>query len=198
MANLLANANNWTDGTHSPPACWNGSQYVATNTSITLTFVNPASINVGDYLQGQFVSQHGLSECSAQDQNGFINDTDGNTLYTVPQMAQENSWPIVEVPTLLTFNLNAGEGCFSDSITIAFPSLAPIPNKVFLTWSDDGGHNWANRVIASAGFVGDTAQRVIFRRLGSTKRNTGLDRIFEVSGDDYNQVALVGASLNDG
>lgn len=81
------------------------------------------------------------------------------------------------------------------TITITVIQASP---EVRLSWSDDGGHNWSNRVLTSSGFTGQTAQRVIFHRLGSTRRNTGLDRIFEISGDDYNQVALVGASINDG
>lgn len=69
---------------------------------------------------------------------------------------------------------------------------------VELKWSDDGGHNFANSQAVSAGDTGQTAQRVIFRRIGSTRRNTGLYRIFELSSDSYFQVALVGASLGDG
>lgn len=69
---------------------------------------------------------------------------------------------------------------------------------VQLRWSDDGGHNWSNTQEASTGAIGQTAQRVIFRRIGSTRRNTGLDRIFEISGESPVQVALVGASVGDG
>ena len=90
-------------------------------------------------------------------------------------------------------------GLTSNTATInIFVDPVPTPPSVLLRWSDDGGHNWSNEIIASAGETGETSQRVIFRRLGSTRRNTGLDRIFEISGDDYNQVALVGASINDG
>jgi len=42
--NLLSNPNNWSDGTQSPPACWNGTSYVASATQgdyveIFLTFI---------------------------------------------------------------------------------------------------------------------------------------------------------------
>lgn len=70
--------------------------------------------------------------------------------------------------------------------------------SVRLRWSDDGGHTWSNAEQASMGDVGQTAQRVIFRRIGSTRRNTGLDRIFEISSDYPQQVALIGASIGDG
>lgn len=74
---------------------------------------------------------------------------------------------------------------------------AYIP-QVVLRWSDDGGHRWSNTHGTSQGVIGQTAQRVMWRRIGSTRRNTGLDRIFEVSSDDPVQVALVGASIGDG
>ena len=69
---------------------------------------------------------------------------------------------------------------------------------IVLTWSDDGGHNYSNPQIASQGQIGQMSQRVMWHRIGSTRRNSGLDRIFEVSSDDPVQVALIGASLNDG
>ena len=97
-----------------------------------------------------------------------------------------------------SFTYNAVyNGSTSNTATVSI-TVNATEGTVMLSWSDDGGHNWSNRVITSSGFTGQTAQRVIFHRLGSTRRNTGLDRIFEISGDDYNQVALVGASINDG
>lgn len=70
--------------------------------------------------------------------------------------------------------------------------------NIQLKWSDDGGHNWSNAQYSSGGAAGQTAYRVIFRRIGSTRRNTGLDRILEISSDCYTQVGLVGASIGDG
>lgn len=70
--------------------------------------------------------------------------------------------------------------------------------QVMLRWSDDGAHTWSGPTFASQGSIGQTAKRVIWRRIGSTRRNTGLDRIFEVSSDAPVQVALIGASIGDG
>lgn len=64
-----------------------------------------------------------------------------------------------------------------------------------LRWSDDGGHRWSAPRIQAVGPTGATAQRVKFNRLGSTRRNTGLDRIFELSSTDAFKVALIGAEL---
>jgi hypothetical protein len=67
--------------------------------------------------------------------------------------------------------------------------------QVMLRWSDDGGHVWSNGRIGSVGKTGETAKRVKFTRLGATRRNSGLDRIFELSSSDAFGVALIGADL---
>lgn len=64
-----------------------------------------------------------------------------------------------------------------------------------LRWSDDGGHTWSNEKYAHAGKTGETALRVKWNRLGSTRRNSGLDRIFEVSSTDVMPAAIIGAVL---
>ena len=73
------------------------------------------------------------------------------------------------------------------------PSLNP---QVSLRWSDDGGNTWSNEKVWSAGEVGQTAKRIIFRRLGGTRRNSGLDRIFELSSADPFPAVIVGADLD--
>lgn len=82
------------------------------------------------------------------------------------------------------------------SVRIPIPTYPPT-SEVMLSWSDDGGHNFANRQVQDMGEIGQTAQRVIFRRIGSTRRNSGLDRVFELSSEAPMQVCLVGASLNE-
>lgn len=67
--------------------------------------------------------------------------------------------------------------------------------QVVLRWSDDGGHTWSNEQFAAAGKTGETARRVMFRRTGSTRRNSGLDRIYELSSTDVFTVALIGAEF---
>jgi hypothetical protein len=67
--------------------------------------------------------------------------------------------------------------------------------QVMLRWSDDGGHLWSNMVTTSAGKAGETAKRVRFNRLGSTRKATGLDRIFELSSTDPFKVAITGADV---
>jgi hypothetical protein len=67
--------------------------------------------------------------------------------------------------------------------------------QVQLRWSDDAGATWPVTRLAAAGQTGQTALRVKFKRLGSTKRNAGLDRTFELSSSDVFGVGLVGAEL---
>ena len=71
------------------------------------------------------------------------------------------------------------------------------PNaQVMLRWSDDGGHNWSGEMLQQVvGVTGQTARRVRFNRLGSTKKNGGLDRIFELSSTDAFKVAILGAEV---
>ena len=64
-----------------------------------------------------------------------------------------------------------------------------------LRWSDDGGHRWSNERFLAVGAVGETAKRVKANRLGSTRLNSGLDRIFELSSTDLFPVAIMNADL---
>lgn len=77
---------------------------------------------------------------------------------------------------------------------LAPPSNLPAQHfsDVALTWSDDGGHTWSNRLVQRI-LVGQTGRRVMFRRIGSTRRGHGLDRILELSGEPLGRVALSGA-----
>ena len=65
--------------------------------------------------------------------------------------------------------------------------------KLTLRWSDDGGHTWSNEHYATLGFLGQYGKRVIWRRLGMT--NKLRDRVYEVSGSDPVNIAIMGAEL---
>lgn len=67
--------------------------------------------------------------------------------------------------------------------------------KIMLRWSDDGGHTWSDQRTVLAGAIGQTALRVKFNRMGATRRNSGLDRIFEASSTDAFKVSLIGAEM---
>lgn len=86
-----------------------------------------------------------------------------------------------------------------DSLRIQMQTGIDVPPgtnpQCVLRWSDDDGRNYPVTLFASVGPTGETAQRVLFRRLGSTKRNEGLNRMFELSSSDVFGVGLVGAEL---
>lgn len=103
------------------------------------------------------------------------------------------SWRALPKPTLkptrfppLVIDMTTG---------IGVPS--PDDPQAMLRFSDDGGYNWSNEKYASVGRTGETARQVKFQRLGSTRKNSGLDRIFELSSTDQFKVGLVGATLDD-
>jgi hypothetical protein len=68
--------------------------------------------------------------------------------------------------------------------------------QLVLRCSNDGGDTWPISVIGAAGKPGETRKRVKFNRLGSTRRNGGLTRLFELSSTDPFGVAIVGAEIN--
>lgn len=67
--------------------------------------------------------------------------------------------------------------------------------QVVLRWSDDGGMTWSDPRILAAGPVGAVAQNVRATRLGSTRRFSRSDRIYELSSTDQFKVAIIGAEI---
>lgn len=102
------------------------------------------------------------------------------------------SWPALPQLTNKTVRFS--------QLQIMMQSGLDIPQadnpQMMLRYSDDGGHNWSREWFEAVGKAGKTAQRVMFNRMGSTKRNGGLNRIIEVSGTDEFPWAIVGAELD--
>lgn len=75
-------------------------------------------------------------------------------------------------------------------------NIPPNDNPQYmLRWSDDGGKNWSSEYWTDGNKTGYTGTRVIWQRIGSTKRGDGTDRIFEISGTDPVPVMLLAADL---
>ncbi len=102
------------------------------------------------------------------------------------------SWRALEKPVMEPVRFSQLQIDMQTGIEVP-PGTDPL---CVLRWSDDGGHLWSDEQFASAGPIGAAAQRVLFRRLGSTRRNSGLDRIFELSSTDAFGVGLIGAELS--
>lgn len=69
-------------------------------------------------------------------------------------------------------------------------STQGIAPQAMIQWSDDGGHSWSNERWADIGPIGVRSQRVIWRRLGSSR-----DRVYRVRISDPVKVTLIGADL---
>jgi hypothetical protein len=65
-----------------------------------------------------------------------------------------------------------------------------INPPVMLRWSDDGGQKWGNEHWTGIGKIGETKNRAIWRRLGSSR-----DRVYEASISDPVKRDVAGASI---
>lgn len=86
-----------------------------------------------------------------------------------------------------------------DSVELMCQTGIGIPEdldpQAVLKYSDDA-HTWSNELFRPLGKTGETGIRVLWNRLGSTKRDQGLDRIFEVSTTDPVPIAWYGAEMS--
>lgn len=101
------------------------------------------------------------------------------------------TWRALKEPVYVPTTFSALQIDMQTGINIP-PGTSPL---AVLRWSDDGCHNWSNERFQPVGAVGKTAQRIIFQRLGSTRFNSGLDRVFELSGTDQYPVAIINADV---
>jgi hypothetical protein len=62
--------------------------------------------------------------------------------------------------------------------------------QAMLQWSNDGGHTWSNEMWSTMCKIGNTTDRVIFRRLGQSR-----NRVYKVSISDPIKVVMIGATL---
>lgn len=68
--------------------------------------------------------------------------------------------------------------------------------QMSLRWSDDGGKTWSDERIITVARRGQTLVPIKFNRLGSIRRNRGVDRLFELSSADPFMVAILGAEVD--
>lgn len=139
----------------------------------THTLFNSVNI-VGDYRNGNL---YALNMGSHLD-----NGTARKWVRSWRAVAQPNPKP--QRFSSLTIDMQTGLGVGSDDNPLCE-----------LDWSDDGGHSFSRPRIMAVGKIGQTANRIKFNSLGSTRKNSGLDRIFRLSSSDVFDVALMGAEL---
>lgn len=149
------------------------------------------------FANGQF-SRH-WSNCGAFFGNkNIVGDYRNGNIYSFQMNMQTDngtprkwvrSWRALEKPIFVSVTYSSLQIDMQTGIRIA-DGTNP---QVVLRWSDDGCHNWSNERFQAAGQTGQTKMRVIFKRLGSTKLNAGLDRVWELSSSDAMPVAIIGA-----
>lgn len=159
------------------------------NTSLAGTW-SSTTTNIGTTLAQQFTT--GIVVGDYRNGNLYLMDPDTLT-DNGTQRKWLRSWRALAKPVAMPVKFNE---LAVDMETGADDIPVDANPQVVLRWSDDGGHTWSHEVFESAGPIGATAKRVMFRRLGSTRRLTGLDRIFELSSTDPFKVALMGAEIN--
>lgn len=109
MANLLLNAANWKDNANnSPPACWNGSAYVAVNQEEDLTLT--ASVSSGDVVSCTLSSTDGIGTI-------LVSDSSGTILATWGPVNSPTSFSIV-AQSGMGLSIDGGLGCSSDTLTL--------------------------------------------------------------------------------
>lgn len=90
-----------------------------------------------------------------------------------------------------------GEPMSFDSLQILLETGITVPAgtnpQIDLRFSDDGGYTWNGPFQMPAGKTGATAWRCIANRLGSTTLTRGLDRVWEISGNDAILIKISGA-----
>ena len=72
------------------------------------------------------------------------------------------------------------------------PDINP---QAVLRWTDDS-QTWSNEVQSSLGQSGQTAWQVRWTRMGQTKKNSGLDRVFEISTTDQVPIVWIGCDMD--
>lgn len=152
------------------------------------------------FSNGQF-GRH-LSNCGAFF-NGkmIVGDYSNGNLYVIdPTTLTDNGqtisrvrrWRAMPQSTMQPARFSSLQLDMQTGVNVA-PGTSP---KVMLRWSDDGGHQWSNQRLMNAGAIGQTGFRVRSNQLGATRRNSGLDRIFEVSVTDPIPVCFINAEIN--
>lgn len=121
-----------------------------------------------------------------------------NTVYTDNGMPRKwlRSWrALAEAePQGVPMSFDSLEIVMETGITLP-PGTDP---RIDLRFSDDGGYNWNGPFQMPAGKIGQTALRVKQNRLGATTTGRGLDRVWEISGNDNYQVKIIGAEYFGG
>ena len=126
-------------------------------------------------------------------QNGNVYAYDLNTY-------QDNGTPVKRLRSWRAVQGSVDKPLRFNQLAIDLQSGISVPDganpQMALRWSDDGGHNFSSEWLASLGQPGQTAQRVMWNRLGQTRKNSGLDRVWEISHSENMPTAWIAANMD--
>lgn len=155
-------------------AGWNNGAFTRHRSNCQMSFNN--NIVVGDYQNGNLYA----FDLNQYQDNGSIQRwlRSWRAIPTGNNNLKRTAQHMLQLDCESGVGINVGQG--SDP-------------QVMLRWSDDGGHTWSNEHWATMGKIGVYRTRVIWRRLGMTRKLR--DRVYEISGTDPVKIAILGAEL---
>lgn len=114
---------------------------------------------------------------------------------------QDNGTPIKRLRSWRAVQGGANVPLRFNSLEIDLQSGINVPDgsnpQMALRWSDDGGHTFQlDERLTSIGKPGETSKRVVWNRLGQTRKNSGLDRVWEISHSENIPTAWIAASMD--
>src|ERR1700731_61940 len=177
---------------------WHERALFAPNSTVSFTGVSPLNAGFNRHISISYAFAYNTHVVGSY--TGFLYSfsEDSYTDYDLGGGKVPRKWlrtwralpPNKEVFTPMRFN----------SLQIDCQTGISIPDgtspQFILRWSDDGGFTWSSEVFADGDQPGFVGTRVLFQRLGATKRGKGTDRIFELSQVDSVPVAIIGADLD--
>jgi hypothetical protein len=123
MANLFTTAANFTDGTNTPPACWDGTSYVVVNDETTLAYTG--SVATGDTIAFTGSSVAGITTANVSYFNGSTTVSLLNVTLSETPTAYSATLPTGGSSYEVT--VNPGSGCASDTATLTPTANPPAP-----------------------------------------------------------------------
>ena len=153
------------------------------------------------YFSNGAYSRH-LGNCAAYfNGKNVVGDYQNGNLYAFNlNTYRDNGQPIKRVRSWRAVKADAGVPMRFNSLEIDMQTGISVPAnsnpQMMLRWTDDGGHTYGPELQASLGRTGETAKRVRWTRLGQTRRNTGMDRVWEISHLENIPTAWIGAEMD--
>lgn len=148
-------------------------------------------------IDGKFQRDRGDNYCFAYDTNVVGDYQNGNIYQLSTSVYTDNGNSLVRMRRGIFASNNLKRMIVSffqldARIGVGLDGAPPVglDPQVMLRYSDDGGNTWSTEQTRSLGKIGEYLTRVIWRRLGMTRK-----RVFEVKVSDPVSVTILGAEV---